>query len=272
MVSTRTADQPARFTVPAVDESGSAIAATAAGWELFDERGNLIASDVVTGYAGGDVAFTIPADKMALADGKTSSGREIVVTLETDDGDVELRDYFVLAGAHALAVMDNSFMSYVEAIRWRGEFASMDAWDAAPRERRLAAMTEAYRRICKIAFKVPGANLDGTNVNKANYGTGTDEGWFWGSRVRISTLTASQFDALPEAFTRAVKRAQLVEANVLLGGDPIGSKRKQGLVSETIGESSMFFQSRPYLNLPVTKEAYEELRRFITLKVGVVRG
>jgi hypothetical protein len=202
----------------------------------------------------------------------TSEGRELVVTLTTADGEVELRDYFLVVANNPLAIMANTFQTFAETLRVRAEFAGLDGWDAAPRDRQQAALIEAYRRLCRVAFKVPGANLDGTNTDKANYGTGTDEGWFWGSRVRISTLTAAQFDALPETFRRAVKRAQLAEANILLGGDPVGKKREQGIVSETTGESSMFFVSRPYLNLPISKAAYEEVKRYVSLRIGIARG
>jgi hypothetical protein len=271
MFSNRTADQPSRFVFPAEDESGP-ITATAAGWELFDERGTLIASGTVAGYTGGAVSFEIPADKLTLAAGEISSGREIVVTLDTADGDVELRDYFLLTSRQPLTPMANSFLTYPEALRYRSEFASLNGWDRAPRDRQSAALAEAYRRLCRMSFKVPGANLDGTNVDRANYGTGTDEGWFWGSRVRVSTLSQAQFDALPDTFRTAIKRAQMAEANVLLGGDPVGDKRQAGIVSETTGESSMFFQSRPYLNLPISRQAYEEVKRYVYLRVSLVRG
>jgi len=272
MLANRTADQPSKFTIPAVDDGGNPITASAAGWELFDERGTLITSEVVAGYAGGDVSFEIPANHLTLAPSETSSGRELVVILTTAGGDIELRDYFLVVSNRPLSVMENSFLTFTEAMRYRAEFASLDGWDVASRDRQSAALAEAYRRLCRMAFKVPGANLDGTNVNKANYGTGTDEGWFWGSRVRIATLTSAQFDALPPTFRHALKRAQMAEANVLLGGDPVGKKRQDGIVSETTGESSMFFQSRPYLNLPISRQAYEEVRRYVYLRVGLARG
>jgi hypothetical protein len=275
MLSNRTASQPSRFTIPAVDEAGNPIDAVSASWELFDERGVSIDAGVVADFEPSipEVSFEIEAASMNLADGEISSGREIVVSLTQADGDeIELRDYFVLVARNPLAVAQNSFVTFPEALRVRGEFGSLDGWDGAPRERQQAALVEAYRRLCRMSFKVPGANLDGSNVNRANYGTGTDEGWAWGSRVRVSTLSQAQFDALPATFRHAVKRAQLAEANVLLGGDPVGAKRQAGIVSETTGESSMFFQSRPHLNLPISRQAYEEVKRYVSLRIGLLRG
>jgi len=275
MLSNRTADQPSKFTLPLVDVDGSTIVGVSASWELFDEQGVSITAGVVTDFdaSAGSVTFEIDAEHLTLADGEVSSGRELVVFVVTaEDDQLEVRDYFLVTSRTPLSIMENSFVSYTEALRYRAEFASLEGWDAAPRDRQMAAMAEAYRRLCRVSFKVPGANLDGTNTDKANYGTGTDEGWFWGSRVRISTMTPTQFNALPATFRTAIKRAQLAEANVLLGGDPVGKKRDQGIVSETTGESSMFFQSKPYLNLPVSRQAYEEIKRYVFLKVGVTRG
>jgi hypothetical protein len=219
------------------------------------------------------VTFEIEAASLTLPVDVTSSGREIVVSLTQSDGDeTEIRDYFVLVASNPLAVAFNTFVTYPEALRYRTEFGSLDGWDVAPRERQQAALIEAYRRLCRVSFRVPGASLDGSNVDRANYGTGTDSGWFWGSRVRISTLNQAQFDALPATFRHAVKRAQMAEANVLLGGDPVGAKRQAGIVSETTGESSMFFQSRPYLNLPVSRQAYEEIKRYVSLRIGINRA
>lgn len=272
MLTNRTADQPSRFTVQAADDLGNPIVATTAGWELFDERGTSITSGTVAGYAGGAVTFDVAAEHLTLADGETSSGRELVVTLDTAEGDIEIRDYFIVVSRNPLAIAQNSFVTYPEALRFRAEFGSLNGWDANARDRHMSALAEAYRRLCRMSFKVPGANMDGTNVNKANYGTGTDSGWAWGSRVRVSTLDQAGFEALPPKFQHAIKRAQLAEADVILGGDPIGDRRKAGMISETIGESSGFFQSRPYLNLPISRQAYEEVKRYVYLSIGVLRG
>lgn len=106
----------------------------------------------------------------------------------------------------------------------------------------------------------------------AAYGTGTDLPFDYARRIRIRNLNETQFNALPSKFTRAIKRAQLIEANIILGGDVVGKKRQDGIISETIGESSAFFNSKPYLNLPISRQSYEELRTYILFKVGTLRG
>lgn len=273
MLANRTADQASAFTIPAVDESGTAIVATAAAWELFDARGTTITSAVVAGYAGGDVQFDIAAEHLSLAADESSAGRELAVTLTTASGDVELRDYFLVVSPQPLTLMVNSVLTYPEALALRQEFAKLDGWDVSERTRQAAALAQAYRNLCRMAFKVPGYRADNQSaVGYASFGTGTDSPFFVGRRVRLSTLTLAEFDALPETFQRAVKRAALAEANILLGGDPILDKRKSGMISETVGESSGFFQGKPYLNLPISQPAYEEVKRFVYLSVRVQRS
>ena len=57
-----------------------------------------------------------------------------------------------------------------------------------------------------------------------------------------------------------------------LGGDVIGKRRQEGILSETTGESSMMFNSRPALDLPICRAAYRELAGYIYRRVGLVRG
>lgn len=275
MLANRTANQPSKFAIPNADEAGNKIEGVSASWELFDERGVSITAGVVADFdaAAATIDFEIEAEHLTLPAGANSAGREIVVSLTLADGDeAEIRDYFLVVSAQPLTLMANSFVTYPEALALRQEFASLNAWDINDRTRQAAALAEAYRRLCRMAFKVPGVRSNQSAVGYAAFGAGTDEPFFGGRRVRVSALTLEQFDALPETFRRALKRAQMAEANALLGGNPIADKRKSGMISETVGESSAFFQSKPYLNLPISQEAYEEVKRFVFLKIRIQRS
>lgn len=278
MLANRTASRPSIFTIPILDETGAHIDAVSASWELFDHRGVSIDAGVVADFdpALPTVTFEIEGASLALPDGEQTVGREIVVYLTAANGDqTEVRDYFLVTSPQPLALMENTFLTYPEALALRTEFASMAGWDGQDRTRQCAALAQAFRSLCRMSYKVPGYNGTIDNQDKAYWGVGSDQGLFWdrgGRRVRVSTLTAEEFEGLPEPFRRALKRAQIAEANVLLGADPIGDKRKAGMISETVGESSMFFSSKPFLNLPISKQAYEEVQRFVYLKIGIRRA
>lgn len=275
MLGNRTADQTSKFVISLNDDTGTPYDGVSASWELFDARGNSVVAGVVADYvaSAATAVFEIDGTNLALPEGETNAGFELVVYLTMSDGsETEVRDYFLVVARNPLAVATNSFVSYPEAIALRQEFGQLVGWDGNDQTRHAQALIEAYRRLCRMSFKVPGFVASGKDQKSAMYGLGTDAPWISSPRVRVSTLTLEQFDALPAPFRRALKRAQLAEANVLLGGDPVGDKRKAGIISETIGETSAFFQSKPYLNLPISKQAFEEVRRYVYLRVGALRG
>lgn len=276
MLANRTSGQPSRFTIPAVDDVGVKIDATAAGWELFDERGTSIVAGVVSDFdpAATHIAFDLEADDLTLPAGATSAGRELVVFLTTAGGEIELRDFFVLVASNPLKVAGNSFVSYAEALSLRQSFGNvLDAWDATPdRTQRSQALADAYERLLRMVYRLPLIDPQTQASSYAAYGTGTDDIFEAYRRVKLRGLSLADFDALPEDFRRAIKRAQLVEADVVLGGDTVSKKRRDGIISETVGESSSFYSTKPYLNLPVSRQAFEELRRYIIFKVGVARA
>lgn len=273
MSSTRTAGQIARFTMSLHDSAGNDYGATAAAWELFDEDAVSLATGIVdlTGAVAA-VTFSVPAAELTLAAGVPHAGREIVLTLTTPDGEIEVRDYFVLAASAPLVRFGNSILSYPGALAVREGFGpSLPAWDGATDQQRIGALIHAHANIARIAFTVPfdrGARQD---TDFAAYGTGDDFVWDRSRRVSLNSMTAERWAQLPKTFTDAVSRATVVEADTLLGGDSIGDKRRDGIISETIGESSTFYQSKPILDLPISRRAYSILRRFINIEIGASR-
>lgn len=276
MQGSRTAGQASTFTVPVADDAGEKIVATSASWELFDDRGVSLDAGAVADFdpASDTLSFDVDADALALSPGAISQGREIVVYLTTATGEIELRDYFLLVSNRPLQPMVNSFLTYAEALAVRSTFGpTLDGWDAVTdRETRSSALADAYERLNRMVYKVPFVDPMSHASSYAAYGTGTDMPFDFARRVRLRGLTLSQFDQLSPSFVKAIKRAQMIEANIILGGDAVGKKRQDGIISETIGESSAFFSSKPYLNLPITRQAYEELRRYIIFNIGMVRG
>lgn len=275
MLSNRTANQPSTFTIAVAEDDGTPIEATTAAWSLFDERGLRLAASDIAGFEpnSSEVTFALSASDLALLPAETSAGREIVVTLGTPAGPTEIRDYFVLVAANPLKLMSNSFVTYPEALATRGGFGpTLSGWDAAEPADRTSALADAHQRLNRMTFTLP--LIDGMEraSSYAAYGLGTDEGFDTTRRVRLATMSLADFDALPEAFRKALKRAQLAEADVILGGDVVGRMRRDGIVSKTVGESSSTFSDRPYLNLPISRQAYDEVQRYVVFRVGVARG
>lgn len=275
MISNVTAGQPAKISMEAVDLAGNAVSGVSAAWELFDEAGASLAAGTVDPYDGssGTIEFEIAAADTGLADGVSSEGREIVVTVTESDGDlIEIRDYFVIVAAHQLQLMKNTFVTYPQALSLRQTFGGkMDGWDAEmDHQRRIQALVHAYANLSRVAYFIAN-NINSNPKNYAAWGEGYDGPFDLSYRVRLKTLSTDQFNTLPSNFTSAMKRAQMVEANVLLGGDIVGEKRRDGIISETIGESSTFFNSKPYLSLPFSRQAFEIVRPYISIQTRIAR-
>lgn len=254
-----TAGKPAKISIALVDDTDTAIDASAVTWTLYDERGTQLDSGTVAGFSAGDPAAVVQltADQTATVD--PIAAREIVLQCATTDDEVEVRESFLLVASTPLKVCVNSFQTPTEAALTRAEIARLDEYDVAEKLQRQAAMIEAYRRILRVSVQIPQA-FDIDNIA-------------WGSRrVPLSRLTENDFRKLPQGFQRAIRRAQLVEANSLLEVNTVEQKRREGVVSEKIGEAGMFLSSKPYLNLPISRATYEELKLFIVLVVEVQRG
>lgn len=274
MLPDQTSGKPASYSIPLVDDQGAAIAATGVTWKLFDELGDELSTGAGT-IASGAAEFTIPQGNLTLNPSVTSAGRELVVYAATATaGTFEIRNYFILLSPAPLVRMVNSFVTYLEALNLRRSFAStMNGWDAALDDtKRSAALAHAFSTISRMRFNIPFTDGQSVAQNYAAYGTGEDVPFGYTRRVRLINLTEAQFDELPEQFKYAVRRAQMVEADNLLGGNKIEAKRRDGIISETIGESSMFFSSKPYLHTPVCKEAYRLLQPYIEYEFKVGRG
>lgn len=260
MTKQLTAGKAGRITVTLVDDNGAAVQASAVSWTLYDEAGAELFAGTADAFIANDAAATVALTGDQTTISAPSVAREIVLSCTTIAGEVEVREAFLIVSGAPLTVAVNSFQTLTEATLTRTGFAKLDGWDRATKAGRSAAMIEAYRRILRVSLQL--RQVPDTYNRIAWYGR----------RVPLSRLSADDFNALPDNFKTAIKRAQIVEADVLLGGDKIGDKRRDGIVSETIGEASMFLNSKPYLNLPISRQAYEELKSFIRIVVQLGRA
>lgn len=254
-----TAGKPAKISIVLVDDMDTAVVASAVTWTLFNEVGEELATGTASNFTAEDPAAVVELTVEQTSTEVPAAAREIVLQCETADGAVEVREAFLFVSSAPLKVCVNSFQTPTEAVLTRAEIARLEAYDAASKMQRTAAMIEAYRRILRVSVQIPQA-FDINNI-----------AWCQ-RRVPLARLTESDFRRLPQGFLTAIRRAQLVEANSLLAVNTVEQKRREGVVSETIGEASMFLSSKPYLNLPISRATYEELKAFVVLVIEVARG
>lgn len=237
------------LTIPLVDSTGAPVSADAADYKVANAAGDeVIAETPIT--LGGDptqVQITIPANANELVDGQPRDLRVVLVVFTAGGATRSTAVEYVIEGDDVLLVPVNSFQSYSEAVLTAMDLAGIQSYSAAMREDRITALINAY------------INLSGT------------EFFICGRQIKnLQEFTEQEFAALPERFRRALRLAQIIEANELLDFNSVHRKRQSGIMSETIGESSMMFRPGKLMYGPLSRRTTDILRDFISweLKIG----
>lgn len=255
-------------TIAFVDLNGDPVAPTAASVRVLDQEGAELVTSTPIVFSVGDteVDVIIPAEINTLAPvGPTQALRLVELTMETAAGPVVTLTRYIIRTLQRLAVLLNSFQTFDSALLEAMDMPRMDGWTVADEAAKTAALIEAYMRLTQIGYRVPKAFVDAQSVIDPQYAETVPP-------RRWHVMTYPEFAALPEPFRRALRRAQIAEADVVLNGDVIGGRRRAGLMSETIGESSMMFRPGKPLNLGVSEQALAYLSGYVDLRVGLTRA
>lgn len=217
--------------IPFENPNGETVVPTAIVAVLLDgeERVILDYGNIVFDGAGSEVSVIIPGAHNTLQGDELQEVRRLAVEITHAGGSFSRSHAYVIEAEQSLQIMRNSFMTYDTALMMSSQFVNMTAFVNATDERRKAALVEAYRRIAELPMAYTIQNAEGVvlsehKLNRANWG--------------ITNVDAFQTQ-FPTSFKRALRSAQLAEADSLLQGNVISQKHAQGIVSETIGESSV---------------------------------
>lgn len=204
----------------------------------------LVARTTVTGF---DPALTETDINIAAAVNATTAKRDVRLLncyLVTASGEYIVSQVYMLKGNQlVLTPLVDSFMTFADSVLTRARMAEeQEFYDMLTDELKAVSLEEAFSRISKLKFRVGDTII--TNVKD---------------------LTISTFKALEPDFLLALKKAQIAEANNIVEMSPIRDKIRSGVVSETIGESSMFFaRSMPSGKFHgLSDDTYEYIKPFI---------
>lgn len=271
MINQRSAGSASSFCIAVTTEDGIAVAPVSAVWTVRDEDGLDVASGTAT-VNGTSVEFTIPAQNMVLPAGVSAGGRELEITAQTGTDSIIIQEFFLIVARQPLVRFRNTLVTYTEALAIRHGFGPVLAgWDGADDAMRISALINAFDSLARVTYAVSSLREGTSSKDYAAYGTGSDEIFDMRRAVRIDAIDQARFADLPERFCKAIRRAQMIEADVILGGDEVARVREAGIISETIGESSTFYSSKPFLNLPMSRRTYEVLKPYIVINVSIGR-
>lgn len=253
--------QDVTLTIPLVDSTGVDIDATSVSYRVIGQAENvLVAKDVVSTFAAGDttVSVSVSGDINTLPSGESLGLRVVELYVKTDIGTIKLEYGYFIEAEEVLAETVNSFQSYNAAMFLAYEMPNIPGWNEATKSDRIAAMIAARRNIGRLRFRY----VFDAYQNIVDNTMGIAD---------LTLATAQQWNAMPKQFRDAVCRAQIAEADFLLGGQEYGDLRRAGLVSMTVGEAKQFFRpSKPFQGV-VCERAMRELGKFVLFHTRITR-
>lgn len=257
----------ATISVPLPLKDGVPSVPVSATFEVRDEAGVVIAAAAALDLTGvtDALAVTVPGNLNGL-EGKTRGARTVIVAMTFSDGGYVEPASYLLIPALRLKRLTNTFVTDGEALITRSEMPALDGWDAAEKEDRAAALITAHRSLCRLTLRYKRE----TSMSRATWGD--SEGADYIYVTELDKLLDSEWAELPVEVQTALQRAQMREADILLRGDPVADRRRSGIVSETVGESSMFFRQVPEVRGPVSREAMEEIGRYVFRSTRIARA
>lgn len=251
-----------KMTVAFVDDTGTTINVASASYRVLDEnRVEVVAVTALTVNAGDtSTQITVLAANNALPTGAIRAGRTIEITMVDTNGNTKTTSAsYVIETTEVLGIMTNSYQTLENAEIVAFDLPELERWNSATVQQKRAALVEAYHRLGNLAYRV-GWNQSQDQLSFP----------FWSIR-NLNEWTKTEFDRLPPKFKLALNRAQVTEADMILGADDIGELRRDGLMSQSIGESSQMYRPGKPIMLPVSIRALRKLSGYVTFNPVIGR-
>lgn len=257
-------DYDVQVVVKFTDLNGAVITPTAVTAVLWDEQDEVVVDfgSLPFDAADGEKAIIIPAAFNVLADGQLSAGRVLRIQLDTTAGPIRRSFTYRVEGEFRLSVMENTFLTYEAAELMARDQVNTTGWNTASEDKRHAALIEAYNRLTNIPMRFAHRDAEGRLLL-------TEESVI--PRDTWIELDAEDFRQFPTHFKKALRQAQFTEANELLQGDTITSKHRAGIISETIGESSMTLRAGR-VDYGVSTQTMAHLAGYIHFNIRIARS
>lgn len=248
-------------TIPFLDLNGDPVSPTGLFARVVNEDGTVLDTFTPAVVEGDtDVELDIPATCNAAP-----GARSVELDMTVEGGVITTTVNYLVVAPVVLQLFENSFQTSLQALALSSEMVNLVGWDGAGAADRSKALAEAFFRLTTIGYRAQRAE----DLDTQNYIPDTDlvikpRSWPY--------MTIERWKALPARFRKALCKAQILEANEILRGDPVEGKRRQGILSESIGESSMMFRSGKPLDLGISPAALQALSGFIEYRIATTRS
>lgn len=286
------AGTPVTLVVPLKDGNGNSLTVDSIEYRVVDQDGlEVVAQVALFTFSGeSEAVIEIPAEVNNIAPVPTDltasqidtfnvrGARTVELFLSVASNTILLNASYVLEPASPLVVGVNTFQTLTQAELSAMSVPNLAGWSSATDRDKMAALVDARSHIAMLSFSLLNSNA-GWGQDSLNY---VAEGSYPTSYVggqslfvlngNLTQLTPSQYDKLPPRFKAALCLAQVAEADSILGGDPTDALRRDGLLSDAVGETRQTYRAGKPLDMPVCKRALRFLSQFITLSRRIGRG
>jgi len=247
------------------DLNGNAITPIAVRARLFDGNDEEVVDfgDLPFDAADGNKLIVIPRQMNQLGDGELSAARILRIELETAAGVIRRAFSYVIEGEFRLELLQNTFLSYEAAELMARDQVNTSGWIVADEDKRHAALIEAYNRLTQIPMKFSFRDPDTGRLRVEEETVIMRDQW--------PEVTAEDWAEFPTHFKKALRAAQFAEANELLQGDNTARKHRAGIVTETIGESSVTLRAGK-IDYGVSSPTLAHLTGYIYFSVRIARS
>lgn len=244
-----------KITLP-LEHDGSSMNLTGVSFSLY-ENANLVSGPTVLPHHGhtanGIYTHDVPAN-LNIISGTTEvkSVFRANYTFTSALGSQVVNVRYIVEKQDTLIHMTNTFQTLSEAYLVASDMTDLDIWLSASEDYQVNSLKTAYDKIARMSFRFERDSKEYLDHNRS-YGYIHD----------MTDAEPSDWASFPADFKLAIRKAQVIEANQVLQGSEVEDKRRSGIISETIGESKMFFNSRIPVRLPISRAAMNVLSKFI---------
>ncbi|MEB0029211.1 hypothetical protein QN372_00460 [Undibacterium sp. RTI2.1] len=261
------------------DKSGNPLKVTSIEYRISDESGTeLVPLQALSSFVAESpqAVIEVSAENNIIADTAALGLRAVELHCVVAGNTIVINTGYIVELADPLVVGTNSFQTYAQAEFNAVSLPNLAGWDKSSESERIAALSDARDHIVQLSFTQLNSNVnwgqDSLNfVPEGTYSTNyVSNGDMFLFNGNLALLTPLQFSKLPDKFKLALSKAQIVEADSILGGNVVDSRRREGLLLESIGEVKQMYRSGKPLDLPVSRRALSYLSYFVTFskKVG----
>ena len=248
-------------------------------YSVFDNAGNtLLSEQPATLDSDYSVQVAIPAEANQIGDADRAL-RRVKLKATTGTTTVEFENVYVLLNNFELAVFEQSFATLDDAAMYAIDMVKGDVILNMSRVQLRRLLIEATVRLKQMPFSIRrifGVDYDDydrpmnmLNVHNVYWG---QEGQYRMDLIDWSKMTPELYAGLPDDFKKTLLVATVNEVAEIASTTDSQSARDEGIVSESIGETTIAYRQGKAANLTVNRTTWRLLVKYLNNRTVVRRS